>query len=345
MAGTVPGGPERPDADLIRSLEAADIHPLWDRYQRITPIEPHPSDAARIWRWRDFEPFAARAAAEVPVEDVERRALIMANPDFGGETKTTNNLLSAFTVLEPGDRAVPHRHTAAAIRFSTRAEGAATIVNGRRCDMLPGDLILTPPMCWHGHINESDHRIMWFDAANIPLMNQLDAHFFEPGSREDNAFWEVDAGDERLWDAAGLVSEGADAGASHSPKYRYPGEDTRRLLAASAPGADGSKTVRYVNPMTGGAVMTTLDIHAVRLPDGEATRARRGTWNAICLVVDGEGRSTVGGETFEWSRHDVFTIPHWSWASHQASSGEADLLIVTDRAMIERLDLVREELQ
>ena len=188
MAETAPSG-ERPDADLIRSLEAADIHPLWDRYQRITPIEPSATDAARIWRWRDFEPFTARAAAEVPVEDVERRALIMANPDFGGQTVTTQNLLSAFTVLEPGDRAVPHRHTAAAIRFSTRAEGAATIVNGRRCDMLPGDLILTPPMCWHGHINDSDHRIMWFDAANIPLMNTLDANFFEPGSREDNAFW------------------------------------------------------------------------------------------------------------------------------------------------------------
>ena len=63
MAETAPSG-ERPDADLIRSLEAADIHPLWDRYQRITPIEPSATDAARIWRWRDFEPFTARAAAE-----------------------------------------------------------------------------------------------------------------------------------------------------------------------------------------------------------------------------------------------------------------------------------------
>jgi gentisate 1,2-dioxygenase len=344
VAETAPSG-ERPDADLIRSLEAADIHPLWDRYQQITPIEPSATDAARIWRWRDFEPFTARAAAEVPVEDVERRALIMANPDFGGQTVTTQNLLSAFTVLEPGDRAVPHRHTAAAIRFSTRAEGAATIVNGRRCDMLPGDLILTPPMCWHGHINDSDHRIMWFDAANIPLMNTLDANFFEPGSREDNAFWQVDEGDERLWDAAGLVSEGAGSAASHSPKYRYPGAATRRLLAASAPGPDGSRTVRYVNPVTGGSVMTTLDCYAVRLPDDAATQAKRGTWNAICLVVDGEGRSTVGGEMFEWSRHDVFTIPHWTWATHEAVGGEADLLVVTDRAVHERLDLVRQELR
>lgn len=344
MAETAPAG-SRPDADLIRALEAADIHPLWDRYQRITPIEPGALDSTMVWRWRDVEPLTARAAAEVPVEDVERRAIIMANPAFGGATVTTANLISAFTVLEPGDRAVPHRHTAAAVRFATRADGAATIVNGRRCEMKAGDLILTPPMCWHGHINESDHRIVWFDAANIPLMNTLDAHFFEPGSREDNAFWQVDEGDERLWDAAGMVSVGAETAVSHSPKYRYSGEATRRLLAASPTAPDGSRVARYVNPMTGGAVMPALDCYSIRLPNGEATRPRRVTWNAICLVVDGEGRSTVGGETFEWSRHDVFTIPHWSWASHEAVRGEADLFVVTDREVQARLDLVREEMQ
>ena len=30
----------RPDADLIRALEGAHYHPLWDRYKRITPIAP-----------------------------------------------------------------------------------------------------------------------------------------------------------------------------------------------------------------------------------------------------------------------------------------------------------------
>ena len=116
-------------------------------------------------------------SAEVPIDDVERRALILVNPAFGGETVTTSNLIAAFTVLDPGDRARPHRHTFAAIRFATRAEGAATIVNGRRCDMHEGDLILTPPMCWHGHINESDHRIIWFDAANIPLIRAARRQF------------------------------------------------------------------------------------------------------------------------------------------------------------------------
>ena len=29
----------------------------------------------------------------------------------------------------------------------------------------------------------------------------------------------------------------------------------------------------------------------------------------------------------------VFTVPHWTWASHQAMSAEADLFLVTDRQL------------
>jgi len=333
------------DGDFVAQLEAANLHPLWDRFRKITPVKPAPKDAPMLWRWRDIARFADRAVAEVPIDDVERRALILVNPAFAGETVTTSNLIAAFTVLDPGDRARPHRHTFAAIRFATRAEGAATIVNGRRCQMRPGDLILTPPMCWHGHINESDHRIVWFDAANIPLIRALDANFFEPGDPRANEFWAVDEGDERLWAEPGLAGADLDRAPLQSPKYRYAGEATRRLLAAMPPGADGAHTVRYVNPATGGPVMTALDCYAVRLAQGQATRPKRTTCNMICLVVAGEGRSTVGEHAFAWSEHDVFTIPHWTWASHEAKDGEADLFVVSDRAAFERLDLLREELQ
>jgi gentisate 1,2-dioxygenase len=200
-------------------------------------------------------------------------------------------------------------------------------------------------MCWHGHINESDHRIIWFDAANIPLIRGLDANFFEPGDPKSNQFWQVDEGDEKLWEEAGILGADIEHRPVHSPKYRYPGAATRRLLAALPAGPDGAQTVRYTNPATGGAVMPALDCYAVRLPKGQTTRPKRTTCNMICLVVSGRGRSTVGDHTFEWSQHDVFSIPHWNWASHAAAGGEADLFIVSDRAAYERLDLLREELQ
>ena len=273
------------------------------------------------WRWRDIEPFTERAAREVAIEDVERRALMLAHPAFGGETVTTQNLIGAFTVLEPGDKAVPHRHTAAAIRFSTRARGAVTIVNGRRCEMLPGDLVLTPPMCWHGHINQGSRRTVWFDAANMPAICALDASFFEPGSRQDEKFWEV--------------------GAEGSGEFRFPWADTEKALASLTAGADGSKTYRYAK--NGGSVMPTLDLFLKRI--SSRTRPQRATHNAVCLVVSGEGRSTIGEHAFDWSANDVVTIPHWTWASHEAVRGSADLFLVTDRAIFERLELLREELQ
>ena len=330
---------------FVADLEAANLHPLWDRFKKITPIRPQPRDAPLIWRWKDIERYAERAVGEVAIDDVERRALILVNPAFAGETVTTSNLIAAFTVLDPGDRARPHRHTFAAIRFATRADGAATIVNGRRCAMRDGDLILTPPMCWHGHVNDSDRRIIWFDAANIPLIRSLDANFFEPGDPKSNEFWQADESDETYWAETGIVGADLEPGDDHSPKFHYAGEATRRLLSALPAGPDGARTARYTNPATGDAVMSALDCYAMRLSKGQTTRPKRTTCNMMCLVVSGSGRSTVGEHTFDWSRHDVFSIPHWSFASHTATNGDAQLFIVSDRVAFERLGLLREEYQ
>jgi len=69
------------------------------------------------------------------------------------------------------------------------------------------------------------------------------------------------------------------------------------------------------------------------------------TCNMIVLVVGGTGRSVIGDRTFEWSQHDVLSVPHWTWASHEATAGDADLFVVSDRVAFERLELFREELQ
>ena len=196
-----------------------------------------------------------------------------------------------------------------------------TIVNGTRCEMKEGDLVLTPPMCWHGHINQGGRRTVWFDAANMPAICALDASFFEPGTRQDERFWEV--------------------GTEGSSEYRFPGDEARRQLAAVERGKDGARAFRYTK--NGGAVMPTLDLYLKHID--ERTRLTRTTWNSICLVVSGDGRSTIGDKRFEWSRHDVFTIPHWTWAAHEPRGAAAELFIVTDRAIYENLGLLREEIQ
>jgi gentisate 1,2-dioxygenase len=61
-------------------------------------------------------------------------------------------------------------------------------------------------------------------------------------------------------------------------------------------------------------------------------------------VVSGRGTSTVGDRTVSWEKNDVFTIPHWTWATHTAEGGEADLFLVTDRAAYQALGLARDEM-
>ena len=133
---------------------------------------------------------------------------------------------------------------------------------------------------------------------------------------------------------------------AHSPKYRYPGEATRRLLAALPAGQDGARTLRYTNPATGGAVMPALDCYAMRLAKGAATRPKRVTCNMICLVVSGERpidrrRAYVPLVASTTSSRFRIGISR----AITASGGDADLFIVSDRSAFERLDLVREEYQ
>lgn len=62
----------RPDASFIAALEAANLHPLWDRYQRVTPVHPNPRDPPFLWRWRDVEPYVGQSAGAVSLEDADR---------------------------------------------------------------------------------------------------------------------------------------------------------------------------------------------------------------------------------------------------------------------------------
>ena len=101
--------------------------------------------------------------------------------------------------------------------------------------------------------------------------------------------------------------------------------------------------IRYVNPLTGGPVMSLLDCYMTRLNAGATTIPYRTTSNAVCAVVEGTGTSHVGNETFAWGAKDIFSMPHGNWISHRCDGATATLFVVTDREVLRRLDLLREE--
>lgn len=329
-------------AEFHQILADANIQPLWDRYDDLLPEERVAPDAPMVWHWSDLQPFIDRAARDVSMSDAERRVLMLINPAFDGRPVTTTNLFAGMQILEPGEQARPHRHTPSAMRFIVDGSGGATIVNGQRCDMTPGDLILTPNWAWHEHINDSDSRIVWLDALDVPLAHSLGTVFSQRGKA--NAFDDnLSAFPDAAFDAAGLTPEVAAAPTPYSPMFRYPWERTAATLSATPPAADSSRRLRYTNPVDGTPAVPTLDCFAWKIEAGRPTTPTRSTSNAVFIAVDGEGTSRIGDHTIEWQAHDVFTVPHWNWVSHEASSDLAHLFCFTDREVMRRLNFLHDE--
>ena len=80
----------------------------------------------------------------------------------------------------------------------------------------------------------------------------------------------------------------------------------------------------------------SLDPNAVTVPF-------RTTSSAVCVVVEGEGTSSVGNENFSWRPKDVFTLPQGNWIAHRAGPKKARLFVYSDREVFARLGLLKEE--
>jgi len=329
----------RKDTPLIEALAQAHMLPLWDRYMTLLTRKPAPIDEPMQWSWSILLGLIERAAAEVGMGDAERRVLLLSHPAFAPHPYTTSNLSAGVQILEPGEHADSHRHTVAALRFVLEGEGAVTWVDGKRCDMAEGDLILTPAWCWHEHRNEGQRRVVWFDGLDLPLAAHLRAMFLEFGGRGTVPEQIGDA----VLRAGALPAGGAEAFTRYSPRYRYEGLAIDAALSALAPSADGSRQLRYTNPVTGGPVMPTLDCYALRLRAGAATRAFRSTSNAVVVVAKGAGQSRVGDKRIAWHKNDVFTLPHWNWVSHTAEEPDSQLFLMTDRSLLEATGYLRTE--
>lgn len=106
---------------------------------------------------------------------------------------------------------------------------------------------------------------------------------------------------------------------------------------------DSARRVRYTSPADGGPVIRSMDCYAWELAKDQETRPVRTTANAIVMVVEGEGRSTIGDQTIHWAEHDVFTVPHWNWTAHSAVSQTARLFVYTDREVLRLFNFLRDE--
>lgn len=338
--GTATSGAS-PTGDLRAVWAAGNVAPLWEN--RVAHGNRPGPEPGHIWRWSEMQPLIEAATAIRSMEAVERRVLSLIGPhaaEVGGARGTTTNLNAGLQILMPGETARPHRHSMNALRFVLSGEGATTVVDGKPCWMAEGDLVTTPGWCWHEHVHRGERPIVWLDVLDASLHRYLGTDAFQPGPANDVPQLTADA----AFTSSCLVPEIADARTDHSPVFRYPWSEASRAVSAAPVGADGMRRVRYANPRDGGPVMALLDCWLVELAAGAASTPFRSTANAVCAVVQGSGASEVGGERFEWGPRDVVSLPHGNWIRHRAGAEPARLFFVSDRPVLARLGLLREEI-
>ncbi len=158
-------------------LEALSLAPLWTALHALLPPERQTRVVPHRWRWSDLRAPLLEAARLVPIEQAERRVLVLCNPGLPGNFSATATLYAGLQIILPGEAAPSHHHTAAALRLIVEGAGAYTTVDGVKCAMEPGDFIITPPMRWHDHGHEGREPVIWLDGLDIPLVRSVEANW------------------------------------------------------------------------------------------------------------------------------------------------------------------------
>jgi len=324
-------------SEARKAWKEANLAPLWENAKAHRP--PSPPEAAYLWSWDKIRPLLSAAIDVASPEVVERRVLQLVPPNHQDEQQTSRTLSANIQILLPGEKARPHRHTMNALRFVLEGAGATTIVDGKPCPMEEGDLILTPGGTWHEHIHQGKGPIVWLDALDVPFQRYMGTGAFEAGPAAQLPETIADA----AFAVANVVPDTNVPTRDYSPVFRYPYATAVAAVAAAPPSRDGSRRVRYVNPLTGGSGMAMVDCYLVQLDSGAVTLPFRTTANSVCCVVEGAGESQVGSETIQWNKRDIFTLPQGNRIVHKGSGGTARLFQVSDRDLYARLGLLREE--
>ena len=324
------------------------LAPLWERIKGLVPRAPQPAAMPAHWKYSEVRASLLQAGVLLSAEEAERRVLILENPGLAGKSQITGSLFSGLQLLMPGEKAHAHRHTASALRLFLEGSSAYTAVNGERTVMARGDFVITPGWTWHDHGNEGAEPVIWLDGLDVPIVNLFDTSFAE-GSEETRIPVSRPEGDcEARYGGAMLpdTSDGASAISLSSPLLNYRYARARESLSATQrngpiDACHGVK-LRYVNPLTGGPAMPTMSAALQLLVAGFQTAPYRSTDGTVFVVVEGKGRSEIGGAKFDWTESDVFVAPSWATQRHHAGT-ETVLFSFSDRAAQEKLGIWREE--
>ena len=277
-----------------------------------------------------------------PIEFADRQSILLTNPGLDGRLQVTNTIRCAISIYNPGDIAPAHVHSPNASRTILSDKGGYTNVEGERCEANRGDIILTPNGTWHDHGNEDKEPVIWIDMLDWPLMEFLDCAWvdqeFKPGigsNQKSQSTIQSDGYSEALYGNGGLiptfVSHQRGWGHEPAPYIHFRGDQIRaaltRLRKEAGDPHEGIQ-MQLVNPVTGKPVFLTLNYQAQLLRPGEETLPKRETCGTFHVVIEGKGKTEIGGQTFDWEPNDIFVVPNFVWRKH-INTGSSDAIIYT----------------
>ncbi|OGT80627.1 MAG: hypothetical protein A3H91_00340 [Gammaproteobacteria bacterium RIFCSPLOWO2_02_FULL_61_13] len=291
-----------------RNLDEMSLMPGWARRQQTLWPEPRPKFKAMIWYYQKARAALEAAGQFISTEQAERRNLVMLNPMEGNNYATSRNIVAAYQMIMPGERARTHRHSASALRLILDvAPGTYTVVNGARIDMANECVVLTPGWCWHGHASDASTPGYWIDFLDVPLIHHLESVFIERSAR------------------------------GYEPPTHT---DTRSAYLFSPQEVLGSGS-GPVDVVIGAEHMRTIGLHLVRLPSGTQRTMPKSTANNLYAVIKGSARVEVeGGVAGVLGKGDLVAVPCWHTHSLHAESA-LTLLRVTDEPILQALGYLR----
>lgn len=311
-----------------------------------------------LWNYaQDIEPLLQRSAELITMESSERRSLILVNPGLAPRRASVSTMYTAYRLNDPREIMPPHRHSPNAIRLGLTGALNFTGVEGENITFGPGDMVLTPHDTWHNHGNRGDEPAVNLSVLDVPLVETLNATYFEHDYRE-----EVDGEtvrktvqserfpsdySQRVYGHGGLtprfLSHKRGTGQA-SPMYVYRWEMMQELLDKFREW-DGDPyealLVEYTDPLTGGPVFKTITFFAQMLRPGERTRPLKQNASLLCAPLRGSGHSIVGDTRLDWKQFDTFAVPGGHWCQHVNASDSEDaiLFVASDEPTLKALAL------
>ncbi len=295
------------------ALTTQNLVPLWPSLRTVLP----PGKPARRtqpvqWSYEALRPLLIEAGELTPIEKAERRVLVLANPGHGLEKmQASSSIYLGMQLLLPNEWAPAHKHTPNAVRMIVEGDGAYTTVDGEKCPMSRGDLILTPTGLWHEHGHDGTDPVVWLDVLDLPLVYYVEASYVTEGTAQTVTAEAT----ERAYQHGGVVPSPVFARSGKSfPMLRYPWADVRAALVAMNAAEPDLEAVQvaYVNPETGADCQAILGYSALMLRPGETLRLPARSPAMVFHQIEGCSDISIEDSVFTFAEADTCCAPGYT---------------------------------